>query len=320
MAITYSQVRAITHDLVLNSMADGVFNSSAGFRKFYKGREKHDGGNNIGAPVIVGGPTDSTGGWYKGASALADAETDDITRAVVDWKQIYETVLISNLDILKNNGQAGILKLIASKVKIAEKKMKARLAAAVFNDGTDLLAFNGLQQIIAASGDYAGLSVGDIKDEAGADAWLAYVKTSAGNLSEDLMQLALGEATEDEDRPTFAVMQQKVYNEVWSLLKEHQRIIVEDSSFSGAGHDQKKVLVYNGIPHYIDSHMKAQSIYYINEEYTKLIVHSQEDMKAQSFKQLEDVNAIKERMLLTGNLFCNNRRANSELAGITVVA
>jgi hypothetical protein len=134
------------------------------------------------------------------------------------------------------------------------------------------------------------------------------------------MQLTLGRATEDEDRPDVAMMKQATYDEVWGLLKEHQRILVEDSSFSNAGHDQRKVLIYNGIPHLIDSHMKAQSIYYINSKYTKLMVHQNEDLKAQSFKNLEDVNAVKERMLLMGNMFCFNRRANSELAGITVVA
>ena len=325
MTITYGQVRAITHDLVLKSLADGVFNSSAGFRAFYKVREKMDGGNNIGAPVIISGQEDdTTGGWYAGAALLNDAEKDDITRAVVDWKQVYETVLIANSDILKNSGASAILKLLSSKVMIAEKRMKGRLARGVFGDGTNALAFNGLQQIIAATGDYAGLAISDIKNEAGSNAWLAQVTDisaiASGALTERHMQNALGKATEDEDRPHMAIMLQSVYNEVWNLLREHQRILADDSTFSGGGHDQKKVLIYNGIPHYIDSHMKAQSIYYVNTEYTKLVVHSQEDLKAQSFKQLEDVNAVKERMLLMGNMFCNNRARNSELSGIAVAA
>ena len=320
MAITIGQVQAITHDLVLNSLADNVYQSAAGLRFFYGKREKQDGGNDIGSPVIMGGVDSTTGGFYTGASTLVDAEKDDITRAKVNWKQVYETVLISNLDILKNNGSAGVLKLAASKVKIAEKRLKSRLASSIFSDGSDVLGFNGLQQIIAASGDYAGLSVGDIIKENGDNAWLAYVKTSAGTLTEPLMQLAFSKACEDEDRPDAAFMLQNVYNELFGVLSSHQRIIAEDSTFSGAGHDPKKVLIYNGIPHFVDSHMKAQSIYYVNSEYTKLHVHSMEDMKAQSFKQLEDVNAIKERMLLTGNMFCNRRMSNSELAGITVVA
>jgi hypothetical protein len=319
MTISIGQVRAITHDLVLNSLTDNVYQSAAGLRHFYNKREKQDGGNDIGSPVIIGGVDSTTGGWYSGASTLNDAEKDDITRAKVDWKQVYETVLISNLDILKNNGSAGILKLVAAKVKIAEKRLKSRLATGIFSNGTDALVFDGLEQIIG-SGNYAGLASGDILDESGASAWLAYQLTGAGTLTEVMQQRALGKATEDEDRPNVAFMRQNTYNEVWGILAAHQRIIVEDASFSGAGHDQKKVLLYNGIPHYVDSHMKAASIYYVNSEYTKLHVHSMEDMKAQSFKQLEDINAIKERMLLTGNMFSCNRRANSSIEGITVVA
>ncbi len=321
MTITKGMVRSITHDLVKKSLSDGVFTSSAGFRKLYQSREKLDGGYVVGAPVIISGMADeNTGGWYKGASNLSDAEKDDITRAEVDWCQIYETVLISKRDINLNNGVAQILQLLSSKVKIAEKRMKARLAAGVFNDGTVDNAFVGLQAIIKATGDYAGLSVGDIKDELGNDAWKAYVKAAAGTLTPALMQLTIGRATQDSDRPDWAVMTQAVYDEVWGVLEADQRIIAEDSSFSGAGHDQRKVLMYNGIPHLIDSHMKAQSIYYINSEYTKLFAHVNEDMVAQKFGQLEDVNAVKERMLFMGNILSTNRSRNSELAGITVVA
>ena len=320
--ITYAQLQAITHDLVLKELADGSFKSAAGFRKFYESREKLDGGNTIGSPVILSGQEDdTTGGWYSGAENLQDSEKDDITRAEVAWKNGYETVLIAKTDILKNKGsKTQILNLLTSKVKIAGKRFDSRLAKSVFGLGANAKELDGLQKIIAAAGDYAGLSPADIKDEFGVDAWVAYVKASAGALSENLMQQTLGKATEGNDRPHWACMQQNVFDEVWGLLKEHQRIMVDDSSFSGAGHDQKKVLLYNGIPHLIDSHMKAQSIYYINNDYTKLYVHQDEDLSTQSFPFLENSNAIKERILFMGNLFCNNRSKNSELAGITVAA
>ncbi|MDQ3159102.1 MAG: phage major capsid protein [bacterium] len=322
MAITYAMLQAVTHDLVMKELADGSFKSAAGFRKFYESREKLDGGNKISSPVIISGAEDdTTGGWYTGAESLSDSEKEDITRAEVDWKTGYETVLIAKTDILKNKGsKTQILNLLTSKVKIAGKRFDGRIARSVFGSSANAKELNGLGSIIAATGDYATLSVGDIKDENGADAWLAYVKNLAGALTEVSMQLTLGGATEGNDRPHWAVMKQNTYNEVWGLLKDHQRILADDSSFSGAGHDQKKVLMYNGIPHLIDSHMKAQSIYYINNDYTKLYVHQDEDLATQSFPFLEGSNAIKERVLFMGNLFCNNRNKNSELAGITVVA
>jgi hypothetical protein len=322
----YPMLQAITHDLVLKELADGAFLSSAGYRKFYDGRVKLDGGTKIGSPVIRDGQEDdTTGGWYSGAETLPDAEKDDIDRAEVDWKNGYETVLIAKSDILKNKGsKTQILGLLTSKVKIAGNRFDSRVAKSVFGNGSNPKALNGLQQIIAATGDYAGLSVGTIIDELGNDAWKAFVNdisaVSAGALTEKHMQVTLGRATQGKMRPDWAVMKQNVYDELWALLKEHQRILVEDSSFSGAGHDQRKVLLYNGIPHLIDAHMKSQSIYYINSEFTKLYVHQDEDMTTQKFPFLENSNALKERVLLMGNLFCNNRSKNAELSGIAVVA
>jgi hypothetical protein len=322
MAITISQVQAITHDLVLKVLADNVYQSAAGLRRLYSKRVKLTGGNDIGSPVITGGLDNTTGGWYSGAATLNDAEKDDITRAKVNWKQVYETVLISNLDILKNGGTAQILPLVASKLQIAEKRFKARLSGGIFHDGTDSLVFNGLAQIIG-TGTYAGLAAADFQEEDGTNAWQAAIRGNSGTdraLSGSLIQGAMGAATEDEDKPSVAFMRQNVFDQLWGILEPHQRLMVEDSSFTGFGHDQKKVLLYNGIPFLVDSHMKAKSIYFVNEDYVKLYVHAQEDMKAQSFKQLEDINAIKERMLLTGNVFCNNRRFQGELADIAVSA
>lgn len=324
MAFSGNMLQAITHDLVMKELQDGSFKSSAGWRKLYDGREKLDGGVKISSPVILDGQADdNTGGFYAGAAELTDSEKDEITRAEVEWKQAYETVLIAKSDINKNKGsKTQILSLLTSKVKIAMNRFDARMASSAFGDGTT--GFNGLQELIKATGSYAGLAVGAIKDEFGQDAWKAYVNdisaVASGALTEKHMQVTLGRATEGKVRPDWAVMKQNVYDEVWSLLKEHQRILVDDASFNGAGHDQRKILVYNGIPHLIDSHMKAQSIYYINSQFTKFYVHQDEDMATQKFPFLENSNAIKERMLIMGNVFCTNRNKNAELSGIAVTA
>lgn len=323
MTISINQVKAITHDLVLKALADNVYQSAAGLRRFYSKRVKVDGGNDIGGPIIIGGLDLTTGGWYNGASNLTDAEKEDITRAKVDWKQVYETVVLSNLDIMKNGGSAQVLSLVASKIKIAEKRLKSRLSSGIFSDGSDSLVFDGLGLIIGTSA-YAGLSASDFDNESGADAWQSAVLANGATpraLSGSLIQRAMGQATEDEDKPTVSFMKQNVFDELWSILEPHQRLMVENEDLSGLGHDQnKKVLKYNGIPFLVDSHMEAACMYFVNEDYVKLYVHKMEDMKAQSFDKLEGQNAIKERMLLTGNLFCNNRRYQAKLDDINVAS
>lgn len=325
MAISIPQVQAITHDAILKVLGDVVFESAPAFRRFYAKRKKLGGGNDVGAPVISAAIDDTSGGWYSGAANLTDAEVDDITRAKVDWKQAYETILLSHLDIMKNgNDQTAVLNLLSSKIKIGKKRFISRLSSGIFSDGTtNTLAFNGLQQIIG-TGAYAGLSASDILDESGANAWQAQILANSGTpraLAGNLIQQAMGLATEDDDKPTVAYQKQNVFDELWSILEPHQRLMSEDESLSGLGHDQnKKVLKYNGIPFLVDSHMKAGSMFFINEEYCQMFVHSMEDMKAQSFKQLEDQNAVKERMLLTGNMLCYVRNRQAELADISVAS
>lgn len=320
MTISINQIEAVTHRLVLNKLTDGVYRSNAMLARAYKARVKLDGGTKVASPVIHGAVDETTGGWYSGAENLVDAEKDDITNAEVNWKQIYETVMIARSDILKNNGKSQVLNLVASKVQIAEKRMKSRLVTGYFSDGTNAKVFNGLAQIVSATGDYAGLAIGDIEDEFGNDSWLAQVKANSGTaraLSLALIQQTMGAATEDSDKPTVAVSVQKVYDELWNLLSPHQRLMTSDS-MSGLGH--KGVLEYNGIPFIVDAHSKAGSMYFLNEEYLKLYVHQDEDMRVQSFPQLEGQNAIKRRVLLMGNILCTNRRFQAELADIKVAS
>jgi hypothetical protein len=320
-AITIGMLRSITHDLVLEELADSFSLSSAGFRKLYENREILDGGYTIGSPVIAAGMDNTTGGWYQGSEDLVENEKDDITKAYVDWCQIYESVLLSKLDIMKNNGKSQILRLLTSKIAIAKKRMAARLAQGVFNDGTTPKAFIGLQKVIS-NGTYANLSAADIQDEALADAWVAYQKTAAGAYDLAFHQQALGEASEGDTMPHWVFQRQNVFNELWGKLQAAERILSDESkgTLSGAGHNPRKVLIFNGLEHFIDNHMKAQAQYFVNKDHTKLYVHSMEDMEAQRFDKLEKNNAVKERILLTGNLFCNNRRTNSSIEGITVAA
>jgi hypothetical protein len=147
---------------------------------------------------------------------------------------------------LKNNGKMQALNLVASKVKIAEKRMKSRLIDGVFSDGTDSEVFNGLQEIIKDDADYGGIAVGDILLEDGGNGWAAIEKDNAGTdraLSLSLIQSAMGAATEDSDMPTVAVSKQSTFDELWNLLSPHQRL-VKDTNMSGLGH--KGVLNYNG--------------------------------------------------------------------------
>jgi len=320
MAISVTQLDAITHRFVEKKMTDNVYRSKALLTKLYEMRVKLDGGSSLNHPVISGDIDSTTGGWFSGAETLDDAEKDDLTNVVLQWKEIYETVLLSQSDILKNNGIKQILNLVSSKVKIAEKRMQSRISDGVFSDGTNTKVFNGLEEIVDATGAYGGLTISDITDEDGNNSWLAKIDGNSGTdraLSLALIQKVMGDATEGADKPDCAVSRQDVFNELWNLLSPHQRT-VESDTFSGLGH--KGVLRFNGIDFLVDSHAAANKMYFLNTDYLKLYVHQGQDMKVQSFSQLEDKNAIKKRVLLMGNLLCSARRFQGAIEDISVAS
>jgi hypothetical protein len=327
MAVSITQLNAITHVMVLKKLTDQVFNTNAALKRAYEKRVRLDGGTKIGAPVAIPTIDSATGTWYSGMENLDAAESDDISRAEVEWKQLHETVLISRADVLKNSGTMQQLNLVAEKVKLAQGKMKVKLATGLHSDGTtNTKAFNGLQQIIHASGDYAGFAIGDFKMEDGTtNAWVSYIKSNSGTarqLSLALVQQTMGGCTFDSEKPTYAISRQAAFNELWNLLSPHQRLMTDDE-MSGLGF--KGTLQFNGIPWLVDSHAKQSSstngsFSFINEDHFKLYVHKDEDMKVQSFDQLENQNGIKRRVLLMGNVLCDGRRYLGELSDISISA
>jgi hypothetical protein len=318
MTYSINQLSAITHEFVINKMADGVFNSNALGALLYSKRIKLDGGSKIGAPVSTTAIDSTTGGFFTGMGSFNDTEIDQITRAEVDWKNLRQTVLIAKSDILKNSGKMQQLNLLAKKVEIAEQMMNQRIVNSIFN--TVANGFDALDVIMSASVAYAGLDVDAWVDEAGADGWAAYVNNGSSvdrALSLPLIQTVQGNITEGKYMPDVAVSRQNVYDELIGLLSPHQRI-QKSESLSELGHKGK--LEYNGLSWIVDSHAPAGSIYFINTEFFNLYVHAAEDLTVESFPQLENEHGIKKRMHIMANTLCSNRRFQGALNFIKVAA
>lgn len=132
MALTYSQINAITEKHFVPKLVDNVYASNALLSVLDK--EMIDGGEKIIAPIISSTP--SSGHFYSGFDTLNVTPTDNISAAEFDWKMLFEPIKISGLQELQNAGDAAKLKLVASKMMVAEKNFKENLAVGLFSDGT----------------------------------------------------------------------------------------------------------------------------------------------------------------------------------------
>ena len=119
MALTYTQITAITEKHFLKKLIDNIYGSNALIARLSRpGKlQLKDGGTSIVAPVINSKPT--SGGYFNDLDALSTDRTDNITAAEIDWKQLYEPIRVSRKEMLQNNGDAAKLNLVASKVQIA---------------------------------------------------------------------------------------------------------------------------------------------------------------------------------------------------------
>ena len=241
--------------------------------------------------------------------------TDDLTSAELAIKQLHEPIKISRLQELKNSGNAAKIKLVAAKMSIAELNMKENLALGLFSDGTAATGalttkqITGLRLILSESATYGGIATADMAE------WVATVEDNGAvnrALSLNLMQKTYGLVSFDDAKPSVLCANQNIVDRYWGLLQPHQRLMSEE--MSGIGF--KNVLTFNGAPVLIDSHQAANTLYFLNEEYLKLYVHSSEDMRFEKIVQIEAQAATLGRIFWAGNLVCNGRRYQGSLSDL----
>jgi hypothetical protein len=102
--------------------------------------------------------------WYSGYQTVNIAPSDVFSAAEFDWKQLSVAVTASGLEVdVQNTGEEAIIKLLASRIKNAEKTMANRLAASMYSDGAGSSGkeIGGLQLLVAddpTSGTVGGIN------------------------------------------------------------------------------------------------------------------------------------------------------------------
>jgi len=319
MALTYTQLTAITEKLYIPRLVEQVYEDSAILMRMMKGEnfKLKTGGTQILAPIVSSKPT--IGGFYEDLDELDNSASDNITSAAYDWKQIYEPVRISRADILKNSGDAQKLSLIESKMSIAETNIRENMSLGLYSDGTagtgagTTKQFTGFAAILSSSSTLGGIAVADLAE------WIATVKNNSGTnraLSLNLMQQTDNAARYQGAKPTMLTCDKDVYDQIWALYQPHQRIFNEQMGKLGF----TDVLEFNGKPIIVDEHASANQLLFIDEKNTYFCMHRDENMRVETLERLETSNSMLSRIFSMGNLICHSRRSNGLLDDIEVAS
>lgn len=315
MALSYDQITAITEKYFVPKFVDNVYGSNALLARLSRPdqMEMFDGGERIVAPVVSSKP--GSGGYFTDFDALNTSPTNDLSAAEYIIKQLQEPIKISRLQELKNSGKAAKLKLVATKMSIAELNMKENLALGLFSDGTAATGalttsqLTGLALIMSTTATLGAIAVADMAD------WISVVKSNSGTnraLSLNLMQSTWGACSYDSKVPSVLCANQNIVDVYWGLLQPHQRLVSEE--MRGIGFNN--IMEFNGAPVLVDSHQAANTMYFINEEFVKLYVHSSENMRFEKITQIEAQAATLGRIYWAGNFVCNGRRYQGMLSDL----
>lgn len=307
MALTFDQITSIATNLIDNKLSDNVYSATPILARFKAKAKKVDGGVKIQVPVISSSST--SGGAYTDLGSLTITRTSNVSAAVYDWRQYYEAIRISQLDMMKTAGDAGKLDLVKAKLQVAELSLADRLSTGLAgNGGSD--AIDGFEAMIDDD-TYGGIAPADMAT------WVSVLKSAGADraVTLGLIQSLIGGCTYGKDVPTLLASKQNVYDEVYNLFQPHQRIESDEIGKLGF-----KSLMVNGIPLVVDAHMKAQTIFAINENYAQLVIHKNGDMRKVHHPYLEETDSSLHKIFWAGNLTCSNRRMHGELTQLSVAA
>lgn len=312
MALTYSQLASITHELIVPKAVDNVFNSNPLLFRFKERGIKYDSGRDIVQPLVYDDVNAVEA--YEGAQVLSTELNDNLTAAVFNWRQYSAFFGVTGREEIINGGKQGVINLLKTKQKVAELSLLNQLGTDLQGSNSGGKSLDGLGLVLSTSSTYGGIAVADMA------AWAAKQQTlgTAGTLTLFEMQKLQGKATIGADHPTVFVTRQSVYDKIWSILQPDQRFV--DTKMAEAGFGGIK---FNGLPIVVDSHVSGSDggtqdnyIEALNEAYIGLAIHSDVNFKTIPIPQVKDQDVKMVRILFAGNLWCSARRMQGFISTI----
>lgn len=90
---------------------------------------------------------------YSGYEALNISPSDVFTYAEFNYAQAAVAVSMSGLEMIQNSGEAASIKLLAGRIKNAERTMQNNISGDIYSDGTadGGRQINGLQSLVAST-------------------------------------------------------------------------------------------------------------------------------------------------------------------------
>lgn len=293
--------------------ADNVSKHNALYRKFKTGgrTRKESGGY-----TIVQGLEYAANGTYQRYSAfdvLNISQSDVLSAAEFNWRQIAISIVASGFELRINHGPQKIANLAKLRMRNALNTFANNFSSDMYADGTLPNQITGLQAMVADAGTG---TIGGI-DSSAWPFWQNVVQSAAAPLQgggaitpgpttmESLMLPLFMKLTRNADKPRLIVMSDDYFSFYEQSQTSIKRYVGSDSADGGF-----MELSYKGVPVVFDgaSGMAASHAYFLNTDYMELVVHEQANLTpleedARPYNQDAAVTPI----IWMGNMVCANR-------------
>lgn len=308
----FTELVTTTYRKHRKEIKDNVSKNNALLRRMYdKGQtRKEDGGLTIVAPLDYA--ENQTYQRYSGYDVLNVGASDVLSAAEYQWRQIAINVVASGLELRTNSGDTRIINLVKARLKNAMRTFKNNFSADVYSAGTLPNQINGLQALVADSGQG---TVGGIDANTWAF-WRNKVQSAAAPLQgggaivvsdttiESLMLPLWLELTRGDDQPDLIVMSNEYFSfyETSQLsIKRYTNDTTANGGFVSLKYKNADVIFDGG------SGIPSAHAYFLNTDYMELVVHRDADMEVMDEMRPYNQDAAVIPVLWMGNMVCSNR-------------
>jgi len=303
MALTYGELTAITEKYFQPKLVDNIFASNVLLSRLKSKQQTMDGGERVLLPVAYA--TTTASGSYSGADTLDTTPNDQVSAAEFTWCQYYANITITGLDELKNGGDSAKVSFVKSKVQLAEKSLASNLGTDLYNDGTTTGALQGLVLAVDSTGTYGGISRTEYSW------WAAQEDSTSTILTIPTIEAIYGDCTVGNSKPSVMVTTQDIFDDYLALLQPQQRFT--DGKTADAGFVN---CLFRGTPVTVDQHCTASHMFFLNEDYLHLYVHSKRNFKMEPFIKPTNQDVATAKIYWAGILGVDNCRMNGKLGAI----
>lgn len=279
-----------------------------------------DGGLTITKPLDYN--SNGTYQRYSGYDVLNIQQSDVITAAEYQWRQIALNVVASGLELRINNGGNKIIDLAKARIKNAMRTFKNNFSYDLYGDGTLSNQIGGLQALVADAGTG---TVGGI-DSAAWPFWANVVQSAAAPLggggaitpsATTIEALMLGlwlNQVRGDDKPDLIVASNDYFT-----FYESSQVAIKRYTSDGAGGNTANggftSLKYKDADVIFDggSGIPGAHMYFLNTDYLYLVAHRDANLSVQDDMHPYNQDSTVIPILWMGNMVASNRRLQAVL-------